>query len=110
MDVTTTINTQSSSASSLRSSSPTTPITPSSPASSAGASYFNAPNSPQIPYHIIVTFDGKVREMMRIERQVEYPVQERRSRRPAPRPRYYAKNAEEQRPEAKRVDSGFSGM
>jgi hypothetical protein len=48
--------------------------------------------------------------MMRIERQVEYLVQERRSRRPAPRPRYYAKNAEEQRPEAKRVDSGFSGM
>ncbi|KAG9192886.1 hypothetical protein G6011_11620 [Alternaria panax] len=111
MDATTTINTQPSSASSSRSSSPSTPITPSSPASSVGGSCFNAPNSPQIPYHIIVTFDGKVREMLRIERQVEYPVvEERRSRRPAPRPRYYAKSAEEARPEAKRVDSGFGDM
>ncbi|KAH6859022.1 hypothetical protein BKA58DRAFT_444200 [Alternaria rosae] len=97
---TTTINTQTSSASSSRDSSPNTPITPSSPASSAGSGYFqrsssSAPNSPQVPYHIIVTFDGKVREMLRIERQSEDMGEERRSRRTTPRPRYYARSTEE---------------
>lgn len=95
-----TINTESSSS---RSSSPTAPITPSSPASSASGSYFNgsssAPNSPQIPYHIIVTFDGKVREMLRIERQSEHMGEERRSRKTTPRPRYYARSVEEEKPE-----------
>ena len=96
---TTTINTQTSSASSSRDSSPNTPITPLSPASSAGSGYFSRSSSglasPQVPYHIIVTFDGKVREMLRIERQSEDMGEERRSRRTTPRPRYYARNSEE---------------
>jgi hypothetical protein len=47
--------------------------------------------------------------MLRIERQAENFVQQRRPRRTTPRPRYYAKSVEEeeqQRPGVKRVDSG----
>ncbi|KAF1836963.1 hypothetical protein BDW02DRAFT_520007 [Decorospora gaudefroyi] len=77
---------------SSRCSTPTTPSTPSSPSSQ---SYFNTPPStPQIPYHIIVTFDGKVREMLRIARDSEQE-QERKTRWTA-RPRYYARSPEEE--------------
>jgi hypothetical protein len=44
--------------------------------------------------------------MLRIERESENFGEPRRSRRTTPRPRYYAKSVEEQRPEVKRVDSG----
>ncbi|KAF2133364.1 hypothetical protein P153DRAFT_282765 [Dothidotthia symphoricarpi CBS 119687] len=42
---------------------------------------------PPIPQHIIVTFDGKVREMLRITRDAD--IEEQSSRRRV-RPRYYA--------------------
>jgi hypothetical protein len=56
-----------------------------------------------VPYHIIVTFDGKVREMLRIERESDAADEERRQRRAArvARPRYYARTLSEEdgRPE-----------
>ncbi|KAH7380156.1 hypothetical protein BKA66DRAFT_465873 [Pyrenochaeta sp. MPI-SDFR-AT-0127] len=42
---------------------------------------------PPIPYHIIVTFDGKVREMLRITRD---SADEDRREKPRSRSRYYA--------------------
>jgi hypothetical protein len=81
----------------MDSSVPTTPITPTSP--SSDSSYFHTPPSspsesspqPQVPLHIIVTFEGRVREMLRISREEGEvsPTEERRSRRTT-RPRYYA--------------------
>ncbi|KNG49453.1 hypothetical protein DDE82_002625 [Stemphylium lycopersici] len=89
---------------SSRCSTPTTPITPTSPASSTSSSYFRSSSSsssssatePQVPFQIIVTFDGKVREMLRIEREEENATAStiRRPRR-TPRPRYYARQSEE---------------
>ncbi|USP73911.1 hypothetical protein yc1106_01185 [Curvularia clavata] len=74
-----------------------TPSTPISPASSTGSSYFNSPsspNEPQVPFQIIVTFDGKVREMLRIQRDDSSLVEQQPPQRPrrTPRPRYYARN------------------
>jgi len=62
-----------------------------SPTSSDSGSAYFRPDSPQIPDHIIVTFDGKVREMLRITRDEEDDDDEqpRRSRKTS-RPRYYA--------------------
>ncbi|CAE7215383.1 hypothetical protein CFE70_009912 [Pyrenophora teres f. teres 0-1] len=75
--------------------------TPTSPTSSSG-SYFHSSSSsssstissPQVPFQIIVTFDGKVREMLRIEREVDGMSQQRRPRM-KPRPRYYSMSAEQ---------------
>ncbi|XP_014555093.1 hypothetical protein COCVIDRAFT_39156 [Bipolaris victoriae FI3] len=80
---------------SSRCSTPTTPDTPVSPASSTTSSYFSSSSSgePQVPFQIIVTFDGKVREMLRIERDENSPIQAPRPRK-APRPRYYARNTD----------------
>ncbi|KAI8937244.1 hypothetical protein NX059_006453 [Plenodomus lindquistii] len=66
--------------------------TPSPTSSDSGSQFFaSSPDFPPVPDHIIVTFDGKVREMLRITRD---EVQEERRSRPAPtRPRYYAGNA-----------------
>ena len=47
----------------------------------------NSPDLPPIPDHIVVTFDGKVREMMWITRD---SADEERRQRPSSRPRYYA--------------------
>ncbi|KAI1666093.1 hypothetical protein L13192_09777 [Pyrenophora tritici-repentis] len=76
--------------------------TPTSPTSSSGGSYFDSSSSsssstissPQVPFQIIVTFDGKVREMLRIEREVDGMSQQRRPRM-KPRPRYYSMSAEQ---------------
>ncbi|RMZ71635.1 hypothetical protein GMOD_00006773 [Pyrenophora seminiperda CCB06] len=68
--------------------------TPTSPASSSGATTSSNISSPQVPFQIIVTFDGKVREMLRIEREAEGIVQQRRPRM-KPRPRYYSMSAEQ---------------
>ncbi|CBX91111.1 hypothetical protein IAQ61_002571 [Plenodomus lingam] len=65
-----------------------------SPTSSESSSPFfaSSPSFPPVPDHIIVTFDGKVREMLRITRD-EVEEEQRRSRPPVPsRPRYYAAN------------------
>ncbi len=66
------------------------PSTPSSPTlSTASSSPF-----PRVPDHIVVTFEGQVREMLRITRDVEEEEEERRSRsnsRSRTRPRYYAR-------------------
>ncbi|KAF1947684.1 hypothetical protein EJ02DRAFT_332837 [Clathrospora elynae] len=59
------------------------PITPTSESDSQ--SFSTLP--PPIPDHIIVTFDGKVREVLRIVPQYE---DEERSTSTASRPRYYA--------------------
>ncbi|KAF2852206.1 hypothetical protein T440DRAFT_466909 [Plenodomus tracheiphilus IPT5] len=63
--------------------------TPSPTSSTSSSPFFaSSPESPPVPDHIIVTFDGKVREMLRITRdEVE---EERRSRPATSRPRYYA--------------------
>ncbi|EOA82585.1 hypothetical protein ACJQWK_04592 [Exserohilum turcicum] len=74
-------------------STPSEPTTPVSPASSTSSSYFNSSTEPQVPFQIIVTFDGKVREMLRIERGESAP-ETRKSRR-TPRPRYYARSSEQ---------------
>lgn len=47
----------------------------------------NTSDLPPIPYHIIVTFDGKVREMLRITRD---STDEERREKPRSRSRYYA--------------------
>ena len=87
---------------SSRSSTPSTPLTPTSPSSSTG-SYFSEssrPSSPPVPLHIIVTFNGKVREMLRIERESDAAEEEQRRQRRAAarvtRPRYYARSLSEE--------------
>ncbi|UPX14399.1 uncharacterized protein EKO05_0004882 [Ascochyta rabiei] len=57
----------------------------SSPTSSPTSQAFDAFPFPSIPEHIIVTFDGKVREMVRITKD---PSEERKQR-PKPK-RYYS--------------------
>lgn len=51
---------------------------------------FNLAALPPIPDHIIVTFDGKVREMLRITRDAA--DEERSPRVRKARPRYYAEH------------------
>ncbi|KAH9871668.1 hypothetical protein J1614_005923 [Plenodomus biglobosus] len=66
--------------------------TPSPTSSDSSSQFFaSSPDFPPVPDHIIVTFDGKVREMLRITRdEVE---EERQSRPTTSRPRYYAGRA-----------------
>lgn len=66
--------------------------TPSPTSSDSSSQFFaSSPDFPPVPDHIVVTFDGKVREMLRITR--DEVAEERQSRPTTSRPRYYAGRA-----------------
>jgi hypothetical protein len=72
--------------------------TPTTPTSSSSSSPFFANDMPPIPEQIIVTFEGKTREVVRIVRDEE----ERRPRTSSgakTRPRFYARQERLERPE-----------